>query len=115
MTAWDLVMDPVMVRGEHWIWEVDGAYFGIPLQNFWGWWLTTFVTFLFFLLFNGALPQPSEGNHDRLAILSYATTGLGNTIGALLVGLGGPALAGFFAMAPWVVMGWIRSFSESSR
>ena len=23
MTAWDLVMDPVMVRGGHWVWEVE--------------------------------------------------------------------------------------------
>lgn len=113
MTAWDLVMDPVMVRGGHWIWEVDGAYFGIPLQNFWGWWLTTFVTFLVFLLLTRSLPQPADESNDRLAVLSYITTGLGNTIGAFLVGLGGPALVGFFAMAPWAVMGWLRSSSES--
>jgi len=108
MTAWDLVMDPVMVRGEHWVWEVDGAYFGIPLQNFWGWWLTTFVTFLVFLLFNPASSQSHDGSDDRLAILSYAITGAGNTIGAFLVGLGGPALVGLFAMAPWAVMGWMK-------
>ena len=49
MTAWDLAMDPMMVAGEHWVWEVEGAYFGIPLQNYWGWWLTIFVTFILFL------------------------------------------------------------------
>ncbi|NTW35817.1 MAG: carotenoid biosynthesis protein, partial [Syntrophobacteraceae bacterium] len=42
MTAWDVMMDPMMVRGQHRVWEADSAYFGIPLQNFWGWWLTTF-------------------------------------------------------------------------
>ena len=113
MTAWDLFIDPIMVRGGHWTWEVDGVYFGIPLQNFWGWWLTTFVTFLIFLVFTRSLPQPSDGRNDRLAVLSYATTGLGNTVGAFLTGLAGPALVGFFAMAPWVVIGWIRSSSES--
>ena len=114
MTAWDLVMDPVMVRGEHWVWEVNGAYFGIPLQNFWGWWLTTFVTFVVFLLFIRS-PKPSfEVSNDRLTILSYAVTGLGNTLGAFLVGLGGPALVGLFAMAPWVVMGWIGTRWSSS-
>ena len=51
MTAWDLAMDPMMVAGGHWVWEQPGAYFGIPLQNYWGWWLTTFITFLFFYLF----------------------------------------------------------------
>lgn len=25
MTAWDLVMDPIMVAGGHWVWDVDGA------------------------------------------------------------------------------------------
>lgn len=113
MTAWDLVMDPIMVRGQHWVWEVNGAYFGIPLQNFWGWWLTTFVTFLVFLLAARSTPEPSDAVNDRLAVLSYATTGLGNTIGALLTGLGGPALVGLFAMAPWVVMGWIKVSSEN--
>ncbi|MCX6067324.1 MAG: carotenoid biosynthesis protein, partial [Chloroflexi bacterium] len=23
MTSWDVVMDPLMVRGQHWVWEVD--------------------------------------------------------------------------------------------
>jgi uncharacterized membrane protein len=115
MTAWDLVMDPVMVRGGHWIWEVNGAYFGIPLQNFWGWWLTTFVTFMVFLSFNPSLPRPSDSNNDRLAVLSYATTGLGNTLGALLVGLGGPALVGFFSITPWAVIGWLNLSSKASK
>ena len=51
MTAWDVVMDPLMVRGGHWVWEMNGAFFGVPLQNYWGWWLTVFVTFALFLLF----------------------------------------------------------------
>ncbi len=92
MTAWDIVMDPVMVAGGHWIWEVDGAFFGIPLQNFWGWWLTTFSTFaLYFLL---ARPQPDSARagirFDRLAITLYAVTGLAEVLGAWLGGLGGP-------------------------
>ncbi|MCC6568315.1 MAG: carotenoid biosynthesis protein, partial [Anaerolineales bacterium] len=31
MTAWDVVMDPVMVKIGHWVWDVNGPYFGIPL------------------------------------------------------------------------------------
>ena len=46
MTAWDLGMDPLMVKAGHWVWEVQGAYFGVPLQNFWGWWLITFTALL---------------------------------------------------------------------
>ncbi|MBP1627468.1 MAG: putative rane protein [Holophagaceae bacterium] len=44
MTAWDLSMDPVMVHEvKAWVWERGGPYFGIPLQNFFGWFLTTFI------------------------------------------------------------------------
>ncbi|MDI6770052.1 MAG: carotenoid biosynthesis protein [Anaerolineales bacterium] len=86
MTAWDIVMDPVMVAGGHWIWEVDGAFFGIPLQNFWGWWLTTFSAFaLYFLL---ARPQAPAGfRFERLAITLYAVTGMAVVVGAWLGGL----------------------------
>ena len=144
MTAWDLALDPMMVESGHWIWDGPAntrPYFGVPLQNFWGWWLTTFVTLsLYFLIsqINKAwwqpvrknstlLPEqisplqrsatgfqdtfaswgmPSEPAFDRLAVISYITTALGNTLTALLVGLGGPALAGFFAMSPWIIVAW---------
>lgn len=47
MASWDLAFDPSMstVKGL-WIWEDGGAYFGVPIQNFVGWFLTTFVFFL---------------------------------------------------------------------
>jgi hypothetical protein len=35
-------------------------------------------------------------------------TGYGNTLSALIGGLGGPALAGFFALAPWIVLAWLK-------
>lgn len=47
MASWDLAFDPAMstVKGL-WIWDDGGAYFGVPIQNFVGWFLTTFVFFL---------------------------------------------------------------------
>ena len=36
-TAWDLYLDPQMVRWGLWVWDVSGPYFGIPLANFAGW------------------------------------------------------------------------------
>ena len=106
MTAWDLAMDPMMVAGGHWVWEVPGAYFGVPLQNYWGWWLTTFVTFLLFLGLSRIAPtHPSPGrSFERLAIWSYAITGLSSIIVDFQFNLGGPALVGIFAMLPWVVL-----------
>jgi uncharacterized membrane protein len=114
MTAWDVVVDPVRVRAGQWVWEVEGAYFGVPLQNYWGWWLTTFLALILFLLLTRNIPpRPHEAAFDRLAVIAYALTGLGEIGAAFVLGLGGPALAGFFAMLPWVILGWLR-MSESA-
>jgi len=109
MTAWDLVLDPMMVAGGHWVWEEQGAYFGIPLQNYWGWWLTIFVTFILFLSLGRLTPEKlatSEPRFERQAVILYAIAGLSTVIVCLQIDLGGPALAGLFAMLPWAVMGW---------
>ncbi|MEJ5309846.1 MAG: carotenoid biosynthesis protein [Anaerolineae bacterium] len=52
MTAWDLVMDPGMSSppGQSWIWHGGGPYFGVPLQNFIGWLLTTFTIYMVYRL-----------------------------------------------------------------
>ncbi|HDQ08603.1 MAG TPA: carotenoid biosynthesis protein [Methanoculleus sp.] len=38
--AVDLVFDPAAVHAGFWAWEVPGAYYGVPLQNFIGWAVT---------------------------------------------------------------------------
>jgi putative membrane protein len=45
MTAWDTVMDPGMSAAGNWIWEKGGGYFGVPLRNYAGWLLTTFLVY----------------------------------------------------------------------
>jgi uncharacterized membrane protein len=107
MTSWDVVMDPIMVAGKHWVWEVHGDFFGVPLQNYWGWWLTVFTTFVIYLLVTRNRPSVKEAWFDRLALIAFMITGFGNVILALTGGGGGPGLAGFFALAPWVIMAWI--------
>ena len=46
MTAWDTVMDPGMTAAGNWVWEQGGPYFGVPLRNYAGWLLTTFLVYL---------------------------------------------------------------------
>ena len=41
LTAWDVSMDPAMtVATNHWIWHTPGFFYGMPLINWFGWWLT---------------------------------------------------------------------------
>ncbi|HEY0197248.1 MAG TPA: carotenoid biosynthesis protein [Rhodanobacter sp.] len=48
MTGWDMVMDPPMAAAHNWVWEDGGPYFGVPLHNYLGWMLNTFVIYLAF-------------------------------------------------------------------
>lgn len=49
MVGWDVTMDPLRstVAG-YWIWPNGGGYFGVPLSNFLGWYLTVFAAYLVF-------------------------------------------------------------------
>ena len=106
-TAWDLVMDPMMVHYHHWVWEAEGAYFGIPVHNFFGWWLTVALAVLLFEV--GAQPSPLRDTAAApclWAVLLYALT-TGSTLWATIEAhLLGPALVGFWATLPWALIGW---------
>jgi putative membrane protein len=51
MVMWDLTFDPnsSTVR-QWWIWRDGGGYFGVPISNFAGWYLTVFSFMLVFAL-----------------------------------------------------------------
>ncbi|MBB6398249.1 putative membrane protein [Actinomadura coerulea] len=46
LTAWDLFLDPQMLRLGLWTWADDGPYRGVPLSNFAGWLVVSFVVML---------------------------------------------------------------------
>ena len=53
-TAWDLYLDPQMVKWGFWEWDQDGAYLGIPIRKFIGWFMTALLMGL--ILFPPAIP-----------------------------------------------------------
>jgi putative membrane protein len=112
MTAWDVVMDPIMVAGGHWIWDVNGAYHGIPLQNYWGWWLTVFSTYALYLWIVKRPTGQAQAAFDRLAVFSYLTSALGLVLSCAVTGAGELALLGIFAMFPWVIAGGLTTASR---
>ncbi len=83
MVMWDLSSDPICstIMGE-WVWEDGGPYFGVPLSNFFGWYLTVFTFYIIFALylrFTRGHP-PVTAIMSRwfwvLAILMYASIGI---------------------------------------
>lgn len=41
LTAWDVSMDPAMsFATAHWLWHTRGFFYGMPVLNWFGWWLT---------------------------------------------------------------------------
>jgi len=106
MTAWDLVMDPFMVAAGYWVWETPGAYFGVPLQNYGGWWLTVFTSLVLYLLLAGPGRRAGRTSLDRLALGSYLVTALGITALSLISRADALALIGLFSMLPWCIAAW---------
>lgn len=52
MTQWDLVMDPSgSTLDKAWVWFDGGGYFGVPLSNFLGWPLITWLYFQAFAVY----------------------------------------------------------------
>jgi lycopene beta-cyclase len=97
-TAWDLFLDPQMVGWRFWVWNSPGAYFGIPLLNFAGWFV---ASALLTVVIRPAQPP-------IVPLLSIFTiTWLLQTVGlALFWGLPGPALFGFLGMGAFTLMAW---------
>ncbi len=112
MTAWDLTMDPLMVAGGHWQWLVEGAYFGIPVQNYIGWLITSFT---FFFLYRRLALRIPQGNTRHLSARWHALPWVAYTIAATINlittaarGMSGATVAGFFGTAPFVLVGlWL--------
>ena len=91
MTAWDLVVDPVLSGPavQAWIWEQGGAYFGIPIQNYVGWLLTTFTVYLLYRLFERTVSAKPVGPMTRSIaaepLVAYGSLMIANSLA------GGPA------------------------
>ncbi len=97
-TAWDLYLDPQMAAKQLWVWDQPGAYFGIPLVNFAGWWLVS--TLITFIVHPRSLPA-------KPLALVYTLTGLFQLVGlGVFWGQPLPALAGFAAMGIFSYLFW---------
>jgi putative membrane protein len=90
LTAWDVSMDPAMVRTTHWLWSlppadgrstlqrifVSDAFYGMPLSNWLGWLLTGIIVARVML----AIVPPARWARDvspsRFPLVLYAVNGV---------------------------------------
>jgi uncharacterized membrane protein len=102
MTAWDLAVDPQMVIYGHWVWHVEGAYFGIPVQNFVGWLATTLTIYLVYRALEARWPPrlqvAASPAFERLPLIIYGLLASGYVVGYMLLGRPALALIALFAM-----------------
>ncbi|HSB90365.1 MAG TPA: carotenoid biosynthesis protein [Anaerolineales bacterium] len=96
MTSWDLLMDPMMVRMQTWVWDSPGVYFGVPVHNYLGWLLTTFCVYASFEVAVRRVRPAEKVAPTSDAIWAYLITWAGNSAVAIEFGLVGPALVGMF-------------------
>ena len=84
LVAWDLSQDPVWSTVLHaWIWLSGGAYFGVPITNFFGWYVTVYVIYQLFALYLSRRtinPDPLPASYWRQAVLFYVVSAAGNLL-----------------------------------
>ena len=87
MVAWDLSIDPALSTvGHYWIWTRGGAYFGVPVSNFLGWYLTNYLIYQLFALYlrrRSAATNPLPLADARLAVFFYAVCAAGSVLRAI--------------------------------
>jgi len=118
-TAQDLVIDPIMSgpQLQAWIWDQPGPYFGVPVQNYAGWFVTAFLIALSYGLFERRhVPRPIGPPSRLAASIPVLTYGLNILVGIsplapaalraiTLVVLGPPVLIGLFGI-------WMRQSAD---
>lgn len=98
MTQWDVVMDPpASTISKAWIWHDGGVHFGVPLSNYAGWLLTSWLFFQAFAIYLSRRSDLSEPPAARTKVLRltaialYLSSGLTH-LTPWLIGQGGEVI-----------------------
>lgn len=119
-TAWDLMIDPFMVKRGCWVWEEAGPYMqgivanGVPLSNYFGWWKVAFVCHIIFRLtmdFGKTAPRRSPYLTVYGPMMLYFNLFIGQFT-SVLIYLKRPdvAMIGLFSMGAFLFMGLAKIY-----
>jgi putative membrane protein len=104
LTAWDVFLDPRMVREGYWSWPGGGRYEGVPASNFLGWLGTALVIFSSWATLEHGPGESEVAARDDGALALYAWTWIGETVANVAVwrrprvAAAGGAAMGLFAV-----------------
>jgi putative membrane protein len=63
MVIWDVCMDPIASTiASLWAWKEGGSYYGVPMQNYFGWFLVVYLLFQIFALFIAKYEKDNSNN-----------------------------------------------------
>jgi len=136
MLAWDLSMEADWSTIDRaWIWRDGGAFFGVPVSNFFGWYLTAFLFYQAFALYCRSRPlisPPLMRSYWRAAILFYGVCAIGNVLILRLPMappivadasgkqwmtmdiLGACVLTSLLVMFPMALLAWLRLIEQEN-
>lgn len=108
LTAWDVAMDPAMVKTFHWVWLEPGAFYGMPYSNWLGWLATGFVLSWVMLRFVPPTAFAARVSPSRLPLVLYALNGIMPVAICLRHGMYWAAGLGILAMGLPLALAWKR-------
>lgn len=109
--SWFTMEDPINIALGNWKWNEAGQYFGSPVYIFFLWIATSFTASLIYRLYEKTkvpVSQLSNANivAKYLPFHSYAFLALSASIGSVALKQPAASLVGFFASAPFVIIGF---------
>jgi uncharacterized membrane protein len=120
LTSWDFVLDPAMSQTTvpFWVWEQPGAFFGMPYENFAGWFGTgaVFMTVATFIWRLKPLTLPSSQLGLPLAVYlgNFAFATITSLAAGIYIPIGLGLLLGILPLAILYQMATTRSSSETA-
>jgi uncharacterized membrane protein len=112
LTSWDFVLDPAMSQTTipFWVWEQPGAFFGMPYQNFAGWFGTGVFYMTVATLVWEAKPLVLSHKNLQLPLAIYLSNFAFATILSIASGIYLPVFLGLLlGVIPLLVMYWLAS------
>jgi uncharacterized membrane protein len=80
LCAWDVFLDPRMVRDGYWEWQSGGRYEDVPASNYLGWLLTGAALFSAWTALDKGPPQPRDDGALALYLWTWGAGTLANAV-----------------------------------